>query len=221
MNSPISFASTLTISNAGNISGGTSAIKSTGLRSIDLVNSGTINGNISITTGKLTIANTPGSITGDIDLGSNSGSVITLSNGSITGDVLMGNNSQIINLNGGTYLGNINGSSASLGTVNVNSNQTLDSSSSIGSTNSINNLNINSGASLTLNSSSVSATNIALSGSLNLGDTATTITGNVAGSGSGLLNVGSAFHAVNGNLTLNSGDTLKVLIANGFIHFKA
>jgi outer membrane autotransporter protein len=202
-----------------------------------ITNSGLIEGNINSSTGKLTISNNENSegleskITGNIDLGTNSESSLTLNGGSIIGNVTVRNDSQEVNLGEGSYNGEIDGAASSLGTVNITKKFTLKSPSAIGSTNGVNTLNINNGSNLiangssnvnnlnilsggvlTLGSDNIFATNTSVAGTLDFGNSNRSFNSNVLGSGSGTFNIGSASHTVNGDLTINSGDTIAVTL---------
>ena len=97
-----------------------------------------ISGSISASTGDIDITNTSGSITGNINLGSNVSSSIALNGGSISGNVAMGNSTQVASLSGGTITGTIDGA----GLLNLTAlSYTL--GSSIGSSNSITKLSVN------------------------------------------------------------------------------
>lgn len=189
-----------------------------------IINSGTIMGNITAEAGTynrigaFSVINS-GTIIGDIDLGETvvnwmrpagdpSDSYVTLNDGSITGDITMRDSTHVVNLNGGVYNGEIDGASASLGTVNVNSDQTF----SMGD-NGVENLNILSDGVFNMNSTTLRAADIALAGELNLGHSNRNIVGNITGNGSSNLNIGSGSHLVDGDVTIQSGDTISVTLS--------
>jgi outer membrane autotransporter protein len=89
-------------------------------------------------------------------------------------------------------------------------------SGSIGiSGNALANLNVNSSGSLTA-SSDIYASDILLAGTLNFyGADNLTIHGNFAGSGAGVINVGSKSQTIDGDFTLNSGDELATTLKSG------
>ena len=228
----------VTITNSGTISATNYAIYNSGADTI-INNSGTLNGGIQIGYGTLNILG--GTISGVVDGSSNSGSVnvglgITfnqsanfsalnnltiLANGTLNSaagisanNIFLGDNSNL-NLNEGSSLtGSIQGSSASQGIVNISA-TALSIAGQIGSsTNSLANLNVNSGSALTA-SSDIYADEIFLEGALNFnGANNLKITGNLAGSGLGTLNIGSQSQTIDGDLSLNSGDKLAVTLKN-------
>ncbi len=185
------------------------AIRLAELGSSTVSNSGTIIGNIKVDIGIIQLTNS-GTIAGNIDLGSNSDSFIKLEAGNVTGNVTLGNTSQVIDIAGGSFSGAIDGTAANQGTVNVKNNFTLGSSSSLGSSNAIgtvnvknnssltaqgsakiNTLNIEAGSSVNVDSNSISATTTSLAGTLNFGESSNSLTSNITGNGSGVVNLSS------------------------------
>jgi uncharacterized protein with beta-barrel porin domain len=179
-----------------------------------------------------------GTMTGTIDLGTNASSFVTINDGNVTGNILLGNSSQEVNLNGGEYEGNIDGTTGRAGIVNIGSNFTLNSLSSLGSTNGIDTINIingsnttlegssnastinvNSGAVLNLASSTMSANTTNVSGIMNFGNVDRTYSSNISGTGTGIIDLGSGSHrilsgsSINGDLNITSGDTLSVNVS--------
>ncbi len=136
--------STLTVDNAGTIhagigkalemadSGNSATVNNTsfivgslsaGANSLSVVNNTTteITGNISATTGFLSIINTAGTITGNIDMGSNSSSILRLNGGSIVGNITLGSTNGVgmIWRNGTSVSGTIQGSGAGSGQISI------------------------------------------------------------------------------------------------------
>ena len=121
----------------------------------------------------------------------------------------LGSNSNISGL--------IDGSSSNSGSINITGS---DSSfnSAIGSSNALSQINISSSGSATFNAN-IAANNIDFAGRVNLSNASgNVITGNLTGSGNGVLNLGSASHQLNGNLTLASGNSLAVEIDSNNNH---
>lgn len=236
--------STTQITNTGLIDGNIH-LNTTG----QIINSGTIQGSIASTYNenyKLTIVNNSSNgnyesrIEGSIDLEKHEDSSLTLNGGSIIGEIKIKKQGQQINFNGGSYQGRITASNANsneIGTVNINGDFILESSSEFGWKDTINNrildtiniknganltaygsahtnnLNIDSQSKLTLQSNNIIATNTLVEGTLDFGDTNRTFTGNIAGSGTGTIDIGSGAHNVNGNLHVTSGDTIAVTLS--------
>lgn len=179
-----------------------------------------IDGNITTTNANLDIINHTGTITGNINLGDNESSSISLNGGSIVGNVTMGNSSQVLTFDGGTLTGTVNGA----GAISVNSNYV--SNGNIGNSTSITSLEIAANTTLNAvnNQNSISATNITLrSGSiLSMGDGV--LTGNVDGVGGsvGTLNmtftanadINAVIGTINGIAELNIDDAGISVTAN-------
>jgi uncharacterized protein with beta-barrel porin domain len=226
------------ITNSGEINSTNYAIYNSGSNTI-INNSGNISGGILLGEGALNISG--GTISGKVD-GSGSGNVNVISNFTqsaaftnlnslnINSSSTLTSNSDIsannITIESGSILtiasgssvsGTIQGLSNSSGTLDINGDD-FSLSGSIGvSGNSLANLNIKSGSSLAT-SSDIYADNIYLEGILNFYDSENlTITGNVAGSGSGSINVGTNSQNISGNLTLNSGDSFAASLGNGIV----
>lgn len=203
--------SSLTLNNAGTITAGRSDGFALLLVGFDtsVTNSGTILGSIkdSTTFGasshELKVTNNAsGTITGDIILGSNAASYLTLNGGSITGDVTLNNASQTVNLNGGTITGAIDGA----GSVSVTKNTV--NNGNIGSDTTITSLSLSDGKTFNTTNGSITATNF----SLGSGSTLNSGSGNVTASGD--FTVGGPVSITAGALTINSGSNLALTIPN-------
>ena len=228
----------VTITNSGAINSSNYAIYSSGADSV-INNSGTLSGGVFIESTTLNILG--GTISGTIDGSSNTGDVViesgvtfnqtasfsdlaslTINSGAAlnSASTIKANKIYIgsgasLNLNSGSQLsGIIQGLTNSSGDLNI-SNSTISFSNSIGvSGNSLTNLNINSDASIT-SSGNIYADNIFLSGELNFsGADNLTISGNLTGKGSGTFNVADKSQIIDGDFTLNSGDTMAVSLRN-------
>jgi len=121
--------STLSITNnsGGSITAGAlgTAVNVLNGNSATINNFGTITGAISAVSGDIDITNS-GTINGNITLGSNSSSTLKVDGGTLSGNVTLGNSSQIFSvINGGIYSGAISGSGVTkldlLSTINLNS----------------------------------------------------------------------------------------------------
>lgn len=164
--------STLTLTNAGNISASDYAIYLDGY-SGDITNSGNIAGSIvSVSNSTLSITNNSGEISGDIDLGNNISSIINLNGGKISGNVTMRDDGQLFIFNGGNLDGSsidgYSGSGTSAGTVRVDVDTTLDGF--IGQNNPVSLLEISDGVSFDFNGNSSSVSKISI-GAATLNDT--------------------------------------------------
>lgn len=201
------------------ISGPTSSEFTTSTASI--TNSGIINGHINSYASSiyvnLDITNNAGSITGNIALGKHADSSFTLNGGSITGNLTSGNASQLLNLNGGSFNGDIylisgstlnlatteiNGSidsgSANSASVNLTDNNTIKSGTSLGSTNGLSDINISNDKAININGSiKAQSLNIGSNATLNLGSD--NIYANTT-SLNGTLNFSNTNRAINGNI---------------------
>lgn len=224
------------ITNSGTISSTNYAIYNSGA-SATINNSGTLSGGVEIGSGTLNILG--GSINGVVDGLSNSGSVnvgsgvtfnqvavfsalnsltlagsATLNSTAAIGatNIYLGLGSSLNLASGSSLSGVIQGSGASSGTLNISSSD-LSMSSAIGSSgNSLANFNILSGGSLTA-SGNIYADTISVAGTLNFnGANNLQITGDLAGSGSGVIDVGSQSQTINGDFTLKGGDKLAVTL---------
>lgn len=226
------------ITNSGDINSTTYAIYNSGSNTV-INNSGNISGGILLGEGTLNISG--GTISGEVD-GSSSGSINIISDfsqsasftdlsslninssstltssASISATTISIESGSVLTIaSGSSVSAAIQGASDSSGTLNISASD-FSLSGSIGSSgNSLANLNIESGASLT-SSSDIYADNILLEGTLNFyGSDGLTITGDVAGSGSGTMNVGSNSQNISGNLTLNSGDSFATSLGSGTV----
>lgn len=169
--------------------------------------SGSIVGDISTTSGELSITNSSGSLTGNINLGSNAASFATFSTGSgtITSNITLGNAAQIINLGNIDFRGTISGADAVFGlaTINIIDDLTLtENTGNFGTANSkIRIISIDDGKTLTLSSSNIYFHILGLgdNSTLNLGS------GGVFGGNFSIsMNEGSVINFGNSNKTLNS-----------------
>lgn len=228
--------SSATITNSGSISSTKYAIYNSGAGAT-INNSGTISGGILI--GDATLNISGGSISGAVDGSSNTGDVNINANFSQTAaftnldnlninssstltssaaisanTISIGSGSSLTLASGSSLSGVIQGASNSVGTLNISTDFSTDSQ--IGASSKyLANLNITSGNSLT-SSSNIYASDISVVGSLNFnGSDQLTIFGNVSGSGSGTVNVGTYSQTIENNFTLNSGDTLATSLGKG------
>ena len=229
-----------TVTNSGSVTATNYAIYNAGSGTV-INNLGTISGGINLDNGTLNILG--GSISGIVDASSGninvgSGSyptitfnqvaafndinTLTISSGSslnssaniTAGTIEIDTNSTLTISSQSSLSGAIQGVSNSVGTLNISGVSSTPSGTIGISGKSLANLNINSGGSLT-SSSSIYASNILLDGSLNFfGANNLTIFGNIAGSGSGVINIGSQSQIISGTFTLNSGDELAVTLKN-------
>lgn len=230
------------ITNLGNINSTNYAIYNSGTNVI-INNSGSLTGGVRIGSGTLNIfgGNISGEVdgvlgAGSVNIGSSSNSGIifnqtssfkdldilainsggTLNSGAniVANEILIAVNSTL-NLNSGSSSSAlIQGAGNSVGTLNI-SGISLTSETKIGILgNALANLNINSGSSLG-SSNDIYASNILVGGSFNfLEANNLTIFGNVAGSGSGIINIGPQNQIIAGNFSLNNGDHLAVALKN-------
>lgn len=224
-----------TITNSGSISSTTYAIYNSGASSV-INNSGTISGGIVIGSGTLNISG--GSVSGTVDGSNNAGTVNVTANFNQTASFLdlaalnisssatltssssisastisIGSGSSLTLASGSSLSGVIQGASNSVGTLNISTDFSADSE--IGtSSNALANLNITSSNTLT-STSNIYATNISLAGTLNFyGSDGLTISGDVVGSGSGTINLGSNSQIIDGDFSLIRGDTLATSLGN-------
>ncbi len=118
------------------------------------------------------------------------------------------NTDAVFNYNGGTINGAIRGTSSGKGDFNINTDYT--NNLKIGTSGALANLNIASGKTLTANAD-IAANNIAVTGTLNLGNSSKVIAGNLATSGGlATIDLGNTSHTVSGSFTTSSGDILKL-----------
>ena len=147
--------------------------------SITNQSSSLIYGNVSAITGDLDITNS-GTVTGNIVLGINASSSLTINGGSITGNVTLNNASQLLTFNGNlndSLIGNVNGA----GKILVSANTVLNGN--IGNSTALSQVEV--AASKTLyasdNNNSISATNIKLNSGSGLRINAESLSGTVDG----------------------------------------
>ncbi len=227
-----------TITNSSIINSTTYAIYNSGAGTT-INNSGTINGGIVI--GDATLNISGGSISGEVDGSNNTGDVninsnftqsaaftnldllninsanTLTSNASISANTISIDSGASLTIASGSLVsGAIQGASAGVGTLNVATD--FIASSAIGNSgNSLANLNINSYSSLTA-SNDIYANDIFLNGLLNFNGTNNlTIFGSLSGSGSGTINLGTNSQTIDGNFTLNGGDTLGASLGSGAV----
>ncbi|MES2961094.1 MAG: autotransporter domain-containing protein, partial [Pseudomonadota bacterium] len=134
---------------------------------------------------------------------------VTVSNSVSATNLTIGDGAELI-YSGGTITGQIRGLATNQGTLEIASDMT---SSAIGTDAALSALNINSGKTLTVGGN-ISANNILVTGTFDLGNSSRVITGNIAGSGAGFINAGNASHTISGDLNLNSGDSLALAISS-------
>ena len=226
-----------TISNSGNIISTNYAIYNSGAGAV-ITNSGNLTGGIRLGGGVLNILG--GTISGEVDgasgsvninssfnqstdfndliaLNINSGSTLTSSASIDAGTISIDENATLTLQSGFSVSGTIQGLSDSVGTLNI-SGVNFSPSNAIGiSGNALANLNINSGASVTT-ASDIYAANILLDGSLNFyAADNLSIFGNVAGSGAGVINIGSKSQIVTGDFSLIAGDTLAISLGDEIV----
>lgn len=172
---------------------------------------------------------TTGTITGSIELGSNSASYLNVNGGTINGNIsgagtitvdsarINGNivlsSATTLNINDGAWVGNaasvnsIDGVSNGVGNINAASNALIVMDSDIGINHKVGNFVIGSNTNFVMSGHYIAANNITLGGILNLNvDSGTTIDGNLTGTGSGAINLhnlSSSF--INGSMTLLAG----------------
>jgi hypothetical protein len=153
-----------------------------------------------------------------------SGATLNSENEIEVGTILLDINSTLTLSDGSSVSAAIQGLSNSSGTLNVlgiDFAPTNSLANSIGiSGNSLANLNINSGASLTYDSN-IYADNILVGGDFNFSTSDNLeIFGNLAGTGSGVINIGSNNQIISGDFSLLSGDILSVALKeNGVGNF--
>ena len=230
------------ITNSGNINSANYAIYNSGLNTI-INNSGNLIGGVRIGSGTLNILGgnigdevDGSSNSGSVNIGSSlnlgiifnqtksfrdldilnikSGSILNSGNNISANKILLDVDSTL-NLNDGSSLSAlIQGSSNSVGSLNISNSQIIFENGIGISGNSLANLNINYGSSIN-SSGNIYAANILVGGNLNfLKEDNLTIFGNVAGTGSGLLNIGSQNQIIAGNFSLKDGDYLAVALKN-------
>ncbi len=155
----------------------------------------------------------------DITIGEGSGGgigtpILNQNNGKIGADdnsQILLNSDSVFNYNGGIINGTIHGTSSNKGTFNVNNDYT--NNFEIGKSFDLANLNIASGKTLTANAN-ISVNNISVAGTLNLGNSSKTITGNLTTNGGATIDLGVASHTISGNFITASGDILKLKALN-------
>ncbi len=169
-----------------------------------------ITGNISATTGDLDINNNSAFITGNINLGTNTGSTLTIMDGSVLGNVTMGNADQVLTFSGsGALDGTIDGA----GTIAVN--DSTITNGNIGSTTALTTINIASGITLdaNTNNNSINATNISIAGSnatlkMGTGALSGTVDGTAADTGKVTFFLDSTSATINSTLGSTNGLSL-------------
>ncbi len=217
-----------TITNSGSLS----SIYNSGAGTV-INNSGNLTGNVTIGSGTLNVLG--GTISGAVDGSSNTGSVNINSNFNQSAAFTDLNNlninsghtltssasisANLVALSSGSSLTISNGGSVEAviqgaGTLNISGTDFAPSGLIGTSGNALTNLNIGADASLA-SSNDIYANNILVNGTLNFyGADNLTISGNVAGNGSGTINVASNSQNILGNFTLNSGDSLATSLGN-------
>ena len=192
-----------TLTNSGTISASKYAIYNEGEGTI-INNSGTLSGGVRIGNGTLNISG--GIISGTVD-GSDLATVNVTNNFTQSANF---SNLNSLNISSGTLTAN-NAIEAKTISISSGANLALNSSSSlIGALSGAGTLSISSGATFTPESN-ISVGNISVSGTLNLSAVNNlTLAGNLAGIGSGIINLGTNDQIISGNFSLLSGDTLKI-----------
>ena len=166
-----------------------------------------INNNIILNANNIIIGEGSTSTIGTPTLNLNNGAI-----GANDNSLVKINTDSVLNYNGGTINGTVRGTSSGKGTFNIN--HDYSNNFEIGKSYDLANLNISSGNTLTANAN-ISANNIVVAGTLNLGNSSKTITGNLASSGSGgMIDLDTANHIVAGNFALHNGDSLKINALN-------
>ncbi len=152
-------------------------------------------------------------IANDITVGQGEGGTLNVTGGTLgnSSSITSIGNGATLSYQSGTINGTIRGQAAGQGIFEVASDYT--NSNKIGDVYSLSQLNILADKTLTLGND-VAATSVVVDGTLSMGATARTITGNVSVSDSGTIDLGTASHSVSGDLTLSSGSTLGVTIAS-------
>lgn len=225
-----------TLTNYGTIESGggsSNAITSVGASSITTINNyatGTLSGGgsaiyLTNTAADGMTINTAGTIVGDIQLGSESGSgdILNIYDGTITGDILAADDSGSygtvnFNLVGGSFGydgGSDSGVFSTTGTIGSSSTQLLAANFNSGVTTLNNNLyaattTLASGATLTAGADDLTmTTDFVNNGVVNLGANNLNVTGDISGSGTVNLTVESGTSGSHGYIT-NSGGTVNV-----------
>jgi len=150
----------------------------------------------------------------NVQIGDGASGIANQTAGLITGNLIL-DDGALFTINGGSGVtGTVDGQSASAGTLGISS--AFTSPSTLGSANGLAAINVNSGGTLTLggNVKAVNTT-VATGGVLNLGNTARTVTGILAGTGTGTINAGTATHTVTGNFTTQAGNVIGVVLNSG------
>lgn len=199
-----------TLTNSGTISATKYAIYNEGDGTI-INNSGTLIGGIRIGNGTLNISG--GTISGIVE-GSDVATVNITNNFTQSANF---SNLNALNISSGTLTAN-NELEAETISIASDATLTLNSNSSLsGELSGSGTLNISSGAKFTPENN-VSVGNISTSGTLDLSVVNNlTITGNLVGKGSGIINLGTNNQIISGNFSLVSGDTLQIAgDKNGF-----
>ena len=229
-----------TITNSGTITATKYAIYNSGANSI-INNSGTLNGGIHLNGGTLNIYG--GSINGEVlgDLGNiniaadfnqssafsnltslavTSGATLNSENEIEVGTIFLDANSALTLSDGSLINAAIQGLSNSSGTLNISGIDFAPTNSLGILENSLANLNINSGASLAY-ANNIYVDNILVGGDFDFSTKDNLeIFGNLIGSGSGVINIGSNNQIIGGNFSLLSGDILSVALKeNGVGNF--
>lgn len=234
---------TITNSSSGTITATKYAIYNSGSSTV-INNSGTLTGGVRLGSGTLnifggTISGTVdgSSGSGSVNIGSssytsvnfsqsssfsdlnilsiNSGSTLTSSSDITADSILIDEDSTLVIGSGSSISGSIKGLSDSTGILKISGTDFSPSDMIGASGNSLSVVNINSDASLT-STNNIYTADILLGGSLNFyGSDSLTISGNLTGQGSGVVDVGSNSQKIGGNFTLQSGDSLAVTLKNG------
>ena len=213
---------TLNVNVASTISGAINGTSS-GVGTLQLSGSGSITQASAIgSTAKLaqvlisdnTTYNTNANINADtIIIGNGTSGTLNLSAGTFgaSSSTIKIDNGAKLSYAGGTINGTIKGESASDGTFEVAANYT--NTTKLGAINSLAVVSILADKTLTTGAD-IAASTVNVAGTMDLGSTARTVSGNVTTSGAGIINLNNAAHVVTGSLALNSGNTLQLSVTS-------
>jgi hypothetical protein len=141
----------------------------------------------------------------DVEIGD--GAVVNAAGGDLSASFSLGT-AAILNLGeSSTISGSVSGSLDNRGVLNL-SGRDISVDFGVGSVNSLSQVNLYAGSSAGFNSD-IAANNVNIMGQATFGNSSgNTITGNITTSNGGSLDIGSATHQINGDLTLASGSSL-------------
>ena len=201
----------------GTLHGNISSNTSEHLGTVNLTDNYTLGGSIGAGSFRLHAINITGSKT--INAGANDMGATTISMGvdstlnsaaRLDGAVLMGTGATLNLSSGAIVNATINGNSGTKGLITASGEVIF--GDNVGTSNAINQITVNSGADARFRGD-ISASTISFAGDLYLDKIGgNDVSGNMTGSGSAMLNLGSGNNTLNGNLTLVSGNSLGVTI---------